>query len=226
MTETIRGSIQVIDNTITEPKIFITNIPPSGCTLVWNGDNLEWRTDIGRRLRIHGNDPSYIVGSGIELSFTPGDYQYGVIRCVDRSASNTDKDLYIQADDLILSVNDVYTSAPWPDYSAISTIIGWSSFSTKKIFYKQIGKLVFVEFSISGTSNSTSTAFTLPFDRHNNAYSLKVPMQITDSGSVQLGLFEVATNGGTVTCYSTIGEAGWTATGTKGVIGQFWYETT
>ena len=126
-------------------------------------------------------------------------------------------------DVMLIGTGDLF-NVPWTDYSGISTIVGWSSFTTQKIFYKKIGKLIFVEFSISGTSNSTSAYFTLPFDRHNNAYSLKVPMQITDSGSVQLGLFEIATNGGTVTCYSTIGEAGWTATGTKGVIGQFWFE--
>jgi len=50
----------------------------------------------------------------------------------------------------------------WVDYSATSTIVGWSSFTTKIIKYRVLGKQVFVYCVINGTSNSTTTSFTLP----------------------------------------------------------------
>ena len=50
----------------------------------------------------------------------------------------------------------------WVDYSATSTIVGWSSTPTKIIKYRIIGKQMFVYFNLQGTSNSTTTTFTLP----------------------------------------------------------------
>ena len=34
---------------------------------------------------------------------------------------------------------DMVTSVPWTDYSATSTIVGWTSYTTKEIWYKKIG---------------------------------------------------------------------------------------
>ena len=48
------------------------------------------------------------------------------------------------------------------DYSSTSTIVGWSAYTTKQIKYKMIGSVYFVFFNIAGTSNSTTTYFTLP----------------------------------------------------------------
>jgi hypothetical protein len=54
----------------------------------------------------------------------------------------------------------------WIDYTDSSTIVGWASVPapTKKILYKIIdnNKTMLVYFSISGTSNSATTTFTLP----------------------------------------------------------------
>jgi hypothetical protein len=60
----------------------------------------------------------------------------------------------------------------WVDYSATSTIVGWSSFTAKKIRYRVVGKLVFVTAQLTGTSNSTTTSFTLPFTSSSNIYIL------------------------------------------------------
>ena len=48
------------------------------------------------------------------------------------------------------------------DYSATSTVVGWTTFTQKTIRYSVIGKLLIVEYFISGTSNATTTSFTLP----------------------------------------------------------------
>ena len=52
----------------------------------------------------------------------------------------------------LMKTLDMVTSVAWTDYSATSTIVGWSSYTTKSIFYKKIGKLVFVQFVISGVA--------------------------------------------------------------------------
>jgi len=55
----------------------------------------------------------------------------------------------------------------WANYSAVSTIVGWSSFTTKLIYTKKIGKTVFVSFFLHGVSNATTISFTLPYKSSN-----------------------------------------------------------
>ena len=54
-------------------------------------------------------------------------------------------------------------NTPWIDFSEQSTIVGWSSYTRKIIKYKVVGNIVYVYMNISGTSNSTSLNFSLPF---------------------------------------------------------------
>jgi len=63
----------------------------------------------------------------------------------------------------ILTANGSVINTEWIDYSAISTIIGWSAYTTKTLKYVVIGKMLFVQYNILGTSNSSTTSFTLPF---------------------------------------------------------------
>lgn len=123
------------------------------------------------------------------------------------------------------NVGDFYTVA-WTDYGVTSTIVGWSSFSIKSIFYKKIGKLVFVTFYIYGVSNSTAVTFTLPYTSKNDALNYMAAIQAFDN-SVTLttpGRMRLPNNSNIVTCYSNFASAVWTASNDKAVIGQFWYE--
>jgi len=49
----------------------------------------------------------------------------------------------------------------WVDYSATSTVVGWSSFTDKVILYKVIDDAVIINFYIQGTSNATNASFTI-----------------------------------------------------------------
>ena len=114
----------------------------------------------------------------------------------------------------------------WIDYSATSTIVGWSSFTTKIIRYRVIGKQIFVQFQLDGTSNSTSLTFTLPSNiltpMYNNCYAV-------DNGVANVGMC-INFSGGTnvITGYrfntATSLTSTWTASGTKTYKGQFFYE--
>ena len=85
----------------------------------------------------------------------------------------------------------VTSSTSWTNYAAISTIVGWSN-PTKVLNYATIGKLMFVQFSIVGTSNSTSTSFA-----------------------------SMLSGASTVNCYIDATGAGWTASNDKRIIGSF-----
>ena len=50
----------------------------------------------------------------------------------------------------------------WYDYSDTSKIVGWSAYTRKGIFINYRENTIHVVVSIQGTSNSTSTTFTLP----------------------------------------------------------------
>ena len=117
---------------------------------------------------------------------------------------------------------DMVTSVPWTDYSATSTIVGWSS-STDAIFYKKIGKLVFVQFYITGTSDSTDTTFTLPFTQQSDV-RLHVPIRVEDDGTDAVGLATIAAGASTCICFADIVGNAFTNSGAKTIWGQFWYE--
>jgi hypothetical protein len=120
---------------------------------------------------------------------------------------------------------DIVTAIPWTDYSATSTITGWSSYTYKLIYYKKITDLIFVQFYIRGTSDSTSTNFSLPFAQ-NNDLIVNVWARIKDNGGAwSTGFAEVSPAGSTCYVYPTAAGGSWTASGEKGVLGQFWYET-
>ncbi len=128
---------------------------------------------------------------------------------------------------------DIYT-AVFTDYTASSTVTGWASFTNEHIYYKKLGKLVFVEFYIKGTSNATTASFTLPFSASNAQASLYpgAPLFSTQDNSVDQttpGRAYMAPNTATVTLgkdCSDAGVSGWTNTGTKVAAGSFFYEAT
>lgn len=111
----------------------------------------------------------------------------------------------------------------WIDYSATSTIVGWSSFTTKIIRYRVIGKQVFVEVDLNGTSNATTASFTLPFNVSNSASNSVNSNWSTNNGTSLLGYFITLINTNTVVGYVNFGTS-WTSSGTKRIVGQFFIE--
>lgn len=111
----------------------------------------------------------------------------------------------------------------WTDYSAISTITGWSSFTTKQLDYMLVMGLVFVRYVILGTSNVNTASFTLA--SANAGGNLHMPIMIQDNGVVATGRVSLLNASSSVILRPTIAGAtnSWTASGTKGVWGQFWY---
>lgn len=122
--------------------------------------------------------------------------------------------------DVITNVN-LLDPTGWVDYSATSTIVGWSSFTTKIIKYRIIGKQMFVMFRLQGTSNSTSTSFTLPLN-NNGVYTINWIIAV-NNGSLINGNIDLNNSSNLVVCSSNFSST-WINTGSKQVFGQFFVE--
>lgn len=127
-----------------------------------------------------------------------------------------------QSDGDVVSIGGLPTS-DWVDYSATSTVVGWSSFTSKVITYKKVGKQVFVSFGISGTSNATTASFTLPDNATILGYS--VSAGVTNNGTILAtpGVISLLVSTNTVNLFKERPTTPFTNTGTKTVQGQFFY---
>lgn len=105
-------------------------------------------------------------------------------------------------------------------YGDSSTIVGWSSYSIKNLYYKKVGKLVFVLVRISGESNSAEVTFTLP-DTVSTLTQYGMVSCQNNGGAHVPGLVKITASGSTITIYQNLSSGAWTASGTKGVQGQF-----
>ena len=123
--------------------------------------------------------------------------------------------------------NNAVLDSGWVDWSSSSTIVGWSSFTSKQIRYRRVGKMVFVNVSIQGTSNSTSVTFTLPYDLGSSAFAVMPLIYTANNGAFNIGGYGII-SGSTLTAWrwSSINTSSstWTASGTKIISGQFFYE--
>jgi len=111
----------------------------------------------------------------------------------------------------------------WTDYSSTSTVVGWSSTTTKIIRYRIIGKQIFVQYIISGTSNSISTTFTIP----NNCVNISAAFTTyAFNNGVNQGITHATASAASnvITFYSSGTGAAWTASGTKTIRGNIFIE--
>jgi len=124
-------------------------------------------------------------------------------------------------DSLATLVAKKQDTAAWVDYSATSTITGWSSYTTKLIKYQVVGNIMRVMVQIEGTGTGTAVSFTLP----NSAtawgtqyFILHTRNNTTQSASVAT----VAANGSTVTVSNSASTtSSWTNGVGRDVQGQF-----
>ncbi len=121
----------------------------------------------------------------------------------------------------------VGTVGSWVDYSATSTIVGWSALTTKLIYYVLIGKVCYVTFYLSGTSNATTATFTLPVTSAGSE-TLAGGIYIVNNGadSVNGGFADIAAATSTVSVYRNNQLLAFTNSGSKLVLGQLFFQTT
>jgi len=109
----------------------------------------------------------------------------------------------------------------WTDYGGTSTYVGFSSFTFQTIRYYIIGKTMWFIFLISGTSNSTSFTFTLPFNSVSTNPQSRGWCESRDAGTpTNGGLWNVPQSSNVVQVYPSPVNLNWTASGTKFGMGQ------
>ena len=115
-------------------------------------------------------------------------------------------------------------SIPWTDYRLTSTMVGWSAFTTQSLWYMLDGGKLYSMVYLAGTSNSVNTSFTLPRAVSANWQPIENVILIADNGVWSYnGLLRITPGSATISVFTGVGGAAWTASGTKYVIAQFWY---
>jgi hypothetical protein len=111
------------------------------------------------------------------------------------------------------------------DYSGLSSVTGWGSFTSKLIWVKMIGKLAYVNFYIDGISNSVSTYFSLPVIALTGTRYGGTVAACNNGLTVDGGIWVVAGASALAEFYTNIFGGGWVASGQKIILGQFFIWT-
>ena len=186
--------------------------------------------DAGQRLRAKGStNPS--SGAGLELSYGGG---IGYVFAYDRDASAY-KPLNLRGTEIqvvetgvathYFDGGDFYTTA-WGEFLT-STITGWTTYTFNKIYYKKVGKTIFVSFVITGTSNANTTSFTLPYACSSLSLSTQVLVRTMNSGTYQMSFLNLNSGSSLVSFHKDVSSDAsntWATSGTKKIFGTFVYE--
>lgn len=108
--------------------------------------------------------------------------------------------------------------------STVTNGTGFSSISTDRLYYITYGKVCFVYFEVVGTSNSTSTEITLPYNaKYTNNYG---GFLCSDNGVQQTlpARLDTTASSASATIYKDHAGGTWTASGAKAIRGGFWFE--
>lgn len=203
----------------------------SGFSLTGGDDNILIGVETGYPTLVTGSR-NIIIGSFIDAvantndQLNIGDAIYGDLSTGYVGIGETNPGEKLEIAGNVKVTGDIYSTA-WTDYGGTSTIVGWSGTPTAYIWYKKIGNLVYVNFSIAGTSNATNISFTLPYIAVNSANAfIRVACSGRDNGSFLAtpAQFYLDPNSATAGANKDFSGAAWTASGIKEIRGQFWYE--
>ncbi len=106
----------------------------------------------------------------------------------------------------------------WTDFSGTSTIVGWTTPTISYLRYTRTGKVLTIRGRITGTSNSFSTSFTIPFTLANLGVSQSdLSGQFTNNSiaSPTPSMFVGADNSNVVSVFRDGTALSWTNSGTK-----------
>jgi len=111
----------------------------------------------------------------------------------------------------------------WIDYSAISTIVGWSAFTNKKLEYKLIDDIMFVSVFIEGTSDDITVSFSLP-NNANDSWDIKC-LHCKDNSLWRAvnGTLTITASSNIINCFLDGDYSTWADSNTKSIQGQFFF---
>lgn len=197
------------------------NVASAGVLRLANTDLIEWRDNANANNLIVAMNSTQTGGA----TFTIPDVGASASFVMTAGAQTVAGAKTFSADTTFSA--DAFTVA-YTNYSTTSTIVGWSSFTNKLIYYKKIGKLVFIWWVLSGTSNSTSTSFTVPFTAEASLDKNCIGFASDNGGTAVAGFVSLGASTAIVVLVPTVGgsASSWTNSGTKVSEGQLFYQTT
>ncbi len=159
----------------------------------------------------HGATSKSVLVDADEVTGQDSASSYGLIRTTWLQVWNYIKS---KADLTYLPISPTIT-----DYAATSTIVGFSSFTTKVIQVINMGAYDIINYDIGGNSNTTTLTFTIPNALSATAPAVSNVMHSQSGATLGSGLHQIANNSTTVNCYFNVSSAAWTASSTKRVRG-------
>ena len=119
---------------------------------------------------------------------------------------------------------DIYTQAIVDSFNADS-VVGWGAYGYGHVDVKIVGKTVFYDIRIYGTSDTNIVTIRLPFDiSSSHSEDLKFPCYITDNGTGAIGRAVLDESNDNLLIFypsATAANTDWTNSGTKEVNLQF-----
>lgn len=110
------------------------------------------------------------------------------------------------------------------EYGGTSTIVGWSSRTTTVVRYYLLGRQLAVLFDLEGTSNATTSTFTVPYTA--SIAGQCGNLQVVNAGAVTTtpGLAQTTASSAVVSTYKDYSGAAWSATLGKNATGAITYQ--
>ena len=98
----------------------------------------------------------------------------------------------------------------WINYSTLTTTVGWSSFSQKRLWYLDLGTHILLYYHLVGNGSGINSSFTAPFTATEESYSQHIVM---NNGSFlnNPGRGVIASGSNIVNLYATIPGSTWSA---------------
>ena len=122
-------------------------------------------------------------------------------------------------------INGKVTDSAWVDYSATSTIVGFTAYATKLIQYRLLGnKTMIVQFQIESTAlngSGTASSFTLPFNASTWGTQYFIYHSLNNTTTQTGGVATLAASSNVVNFYPTAATGSlWTTATTRWIQGQ------
>lgn len=103
------------------------------------------------------------------------------------------------------------------------TLVGWSSTTLVQCTYYKVGNIVFFQAIITGTSNSSSTSFTLPETNVGSEYTGAMGRCVDNGNALTTaGRFSIGQNSNVCNAYTNMASGAWTASGAKRISVYGW----